>query len=167
MEKKTGIDEAAVWRRVNAAAEQGSKQTDKQPEKQTEKPMTEPLLPGLLAAMTEGAGLYDGLMGLYRKTGSKTYTRLAQGQKGENRGLKSLYFLLSGTEPVVRRTAAYGGQNQRDWLRQLLMTQQKHLETMKMLQNHSSGKTGDMLRKLAAEAEERWDQLLRLLQKQL
>lgn len=163
MEKKTGIDEAAVWRRVNAVAEQGSKQPDKQPEK----PVTEPLLPGLLVAMTEGAGLYDGLMGLYRKTGNGTYARMAQGQKAENRGLKGLYFLLSGTDPVVRRTGAYGGQTQRDWLRQLLMTQLEHLETMKMLQNHSSGKTGDVLRELAAEAEARWEQLLRMLQQQL
>lgn len=155
MEKQHRIDEAAVWKRVNAVTEQ------------REKPLESPLLPGLRKAMTEGAGLYDAYAALYSRTGSGVYSRLAREQRQENKSLKSLYFLLSGENPSVQGQKAEDGGDVPARLRLLLHGQQTHLETLGALVGQSTGNSGAVLRDLSAQADQRWHDLLRLLQKQL
>ena len=154
MERK--IDEAAVWRRVNAAAGTAAVEP-KAPMEQG---------PSLSEVLKTGRTLYEAYAGLSRG-GRKLFGELAQGQRSENRLLWGIYYLQAGVRPRLSEQRQNPGGNYITRLRWLLELQGQQQEALETLSQQTGGRTGKLLRELSQKAEERWQRMLTELAGQL
>ena len=150
------IDEAAVWRRVNAAAEEKKAEGEA------------PIGPKLMELLERGLVLAEAHSALNRG-GRRRHGAFAQGQRSENRLLKGLYFMHTGLRP---RPQAAGARRSRteaytDRLRWMLEVQGSQQDSLETLAHQIGGKTGHLLMQLAQKAAERWDALMEELAEQL
>lgn len=161
MERK--IDEAAVWRRVTAASG-----TTTETGKEKEPPAAPPFEQALLATLVSGMTLASAY-GALGRSGRRLHNEFAQGQRAENRLLKSLYFLKTGYSPRLPENTLHRDPKEAyvARLRWLLDTQGKQQEALEALSGQASGKTAKILTELTQKAAQRWEALLTELANQL
>lgn len=135
------IDEAAVWRRVTAAAE--------------ESPPTGATGELLLEALRAGATL--GKM-YGRLRGREIYRRMQDQQQQENLQLRGLWLLQRGTPPELG-TCSLPRQTEAP-LPWLLEQQRLQWQRLGQLAAGATGPERELLERLARQAGNRWGQLV-------
>lgn len=154
MEHKQTIDEEAVWQRVNAASHGNAPDV--------------PRFPAWESVLAEGAGLYQGIFRLARRTENRRLFTLAREQKKGNELLRGLYFLETGKIPnIPPEEIAGSGQTPPEQLRGLLLRQREHMKGLEGLERQAGEGSFGILEAMGCEAGKHCREMLEVLSQML